>query len=118
VAELVRSLGEHYESSLPWEIGAAIGPLVVIGFCIAKLVDAEVENKGWYVVLIALAIGFYVQVPAAVSKAKSDCEQQFEEAGGHYGFPTTVPLEYTASKCAGIWPQGPERGATGPVPLP
>jgi hypothetical protein len=118
MAELVRSVGESYESSLPVEIAAAVAPLILIIYCVVQLHDHEVESKLPYVVGVILAVVFYLQIPAAVESAKRHCEQEFEDAGGSYGFGSSVPLTYRTSKCANAWPDGPKSPAAGPIPLP
>lgn len=108
--DALRDVGLQYAKSLPLAIAAVLAPLVLIGWGFVKV--RELDRSARYLAcgaLSVLAVLFIAQVPGAYSKAKDNCRQEFQHAGGHYDFPAELrPLGYVTSKCAKVWPRGPD----------
>jgi hypothetical protein len=113
VEDVLRDLGLLWARSFPAAIAAVLGTWVVLAWAGSKAKDLEPPFRELALsVLVGVALGALVQWPAAVKQARADCRREWTQDGGGSGPLGGAPIAYRYSKCAKVWPNGPDAGSS------
>jgi hypothetical protein len=107
--DVARDVGLLWAGSLPGALAGTMAALVLTAWLAVKAENLEASARNTVRVGLAIvAIIIIAQGPAAYSRAKSDCRREYQQAGGSSNTLGSAPVTYAYSKCAKVWPNGPD----------
>jgi hypothetical protein len=107
--DIARDVGLLWAGTFPGALALTLGALVLTAWLAVKAENLEASSRGPVRFGLAIvAIIIVAQGPAAYSRAKSDCRREYQQAGGSSNTLGSAPVTYAFSKCAKVWPNGPD----------
>ena|SRR5690349_21831302 len=107
--EGLKEMGLRWADSFPEALAVVLVALVAAAYFAFKAKDLEpgLRTVAWSA-LAVFAVLAVAQWPAAYNKAKTECRREYSHASGQTGPFGSPPLTYRFSKCAKVWPNGPD----------